>query len=135
VPAVVHNGVVFSAGYTPRRDGRLIAQGLVGVDLDVPAARDAAAVAALNALAAVAEAAGGLENVRTCLRMTVYVACVDTFTDLPAVADGASAALESHVGPARLPARSAIGVRALPGHAPVEVELTVGVTSGDREQG
>jgi enamine deaminase RidA (YjgF/YER057c/UK114 family) len=57
--------------------------------------------------------------------MSVYIACVDGFTDLSAVADGASEALEAHLGPvAGRPARSAIGVRALPGGAPVEIELT-----------
>ena len=66
--------------------------------------------------------AGHAGRVRRWLRMTVYVACADGFTDLSAVADGASEVLDG-LGLGR-PARSAIGVRALPGGAPVEVELT-----------
>jgi enamine deaminase RidA (YjgF/YER057c/UK114 family) len=115
---------------TPRRDGQLTAQGRVGVDVTAAAARQAAGVAAENALAAVADAGGGLNRVRTCLRLTVYVACADDFVELSAVADGASAALEAHLGPGGRPARTAVGVRSLPGGAPVEVELMVAVRTG-----
>jgi enamine deaminase RidA (YjgF/YER057c/UK114 family) len=110
---------------TPRdAQGQLIARGLVGGTVDIELAGRAAAQAARNALAAVVGAAGGLDRVEQCLRMSVFVACVDGFEDLSAVADAASDELESHLGPGRRPARSAIGVRALPGGAPIEIELT-----------
>ncbi|MFI0353590.1 RidA family protein [Actinomadura sp. 9N407] len=129
VPAVIAPygpdlALVTSASMTPRRDGTLTVTGLVGREVDIATARDAAGLAARNAVAAVAGAAGGVDLIRTWLRMTVYVACADGVTELSAVADGASAALAALTPDARLPARSAIGVRALPGGAPVEVELT-----------
>ncbi|MEU4828300.1 RidA family protein [Actinomadura citrea] len=135
VPAVaepIRTGdvLVASAGMTPRRDGRLTLTGLVGRDLDVPAASEAAGLAARNAVAAVAD--GDLGRVRRWVRMTVYVACADGFTDLSAVADGASAALDALAPGLGRPARSAVGVRALPGGAPVEVELTA--IAGDLER-
>ncbi|MEW2357245.1 RidA family protein [Spirillospora sp. NPDC029432] len=134
VPAVIAPyapglSLVTSAGMTPRRDGVLTVTGLVGREVDAAAAHRAAGLAARNAVAAVAAAAGGVERVRTWLRMTVYVACADGVTELSAVADGASAALAGLTPDARLPARSAIGVRALPGGAPVEVELTALATA------
>lgn len=131
-PWVEHDGLVVTAGMTPRdADGVLLATGLVGGEVDPTLAREVAAAAARNALAAVVAAAGGRDRVRRCLRMSVYVACVEGFTELSAVADGASAALEEHLGPvAGRPARSAIGVRALPGGAPVEIELMVAVEPG-----
>lgn len=114
---------------TPRDlAGELIARGLVGGAVDLALARVAAAQAARNALAAVVAAAGTLEQIERCLRMTVFIACVDGFTDLSVVADAASDELEAHLGPGRRPARSAIGVRSLPGGAPVEIELTAVVT-------
>lgn len=122
VPAVHHDGVVYTAGMTPRRDGTLVYTGIVGATLTLDQARAAAALAATNALTAVRSALP-TASVR-CLRMTVFVACAPGFTDLSAVADGASAALEEQLGSAALPARSAIGVLALPSGAPVEVELT-----------
>jgi enamine deaminase RidA (YjgF/YER057c/UK114 family) len=127
VPAVVVDGIAYSAGMTPRRDGRLVVRGTVGADVSPGEAAEAAGLAAGNALAAVAAAAGGLARLRRCVRMTVYVACSEDFTALSAVADGASAVLERHVGAAGLPARTAVGVRGLPDGAPVEVELTAAV--------
>lgn len=126
MPAVLHDGVIHTAGMTPRRDGVLLWTGVVGDTLSGADARAAAGHAAANALAAarsVLPAGAGLRAVK----MTVFVACVPTFTQLSSVADGASAVLAAELGPAALPARSAIGVSALPSGAPVEVELTAAV--------
>jgi enamine deaminase RidA (YjgF/YER057c/UK114 family) len=127
VPAVRHDGVVYTAGMTPRRDGALVYAGIVGDTLTPAQARAAAALAATNALSAVRSVTPHGAVVLRCLRMTVFVACTPGFTDLSAVADGASAALAEQLGEASLPARSAIGVLALPSGAPVEVELTAAV--------
>lgn len=129
-PYVEYHGLVTTAGMTPRgADGELLVTGLVGGEVSLQLAQQAAATAARNALAAVVAAAGGLGQVRRCLRMCVYVACVDGFTDLSALADAASEALAEHLGEHGLPARSAIGVRSLPGGAPVEIELTAVVAA------
>jgi hypothetical protein len=134
-PHVPCSSLIVSAGMTPRRDGVLTVTGVVGREVDVATATGAAALAALNALAAVADAAGGLENMRALLRVSVFVACVDGFTELSAVADGASAALTRALPQLGEHARSAIGVRALPGGAPVEVELTaVAAPDGEIEE-
>ncbi|MER7542266.1 RidA family protein [Spirillospora sp. NPDC127506] len=121
--------LIATAGMTPRRDGRLAVTGLVGRDLDVGAAREAAALAARNAVAAATAGAPG--RVRRWVRMSVYVACADGFTELSAVADGASAVLDEAAPGLGRPARSAIGVRALPGGAPVEIELTAVAAAAD----
>lgn len=127
--------LVVSAGMTPRSAGEMTVTGLVGREIDTPRAAEAAGLAARNALAAVVREAGGPLGLRRLLRMTVYVACTDDFTELSAVADGASAALERTLPAAGRPARSAIGVRALPGGAPVEVELTaMAVLPADEER-
>ncbi|MBB5164869.1 RidA family protein [Mycobacterium sp. AZCC_0083] len=120
--AVVHAGIAYSAGMTPRRDGRLTVTGVVGSTVSVAQAWAAARLAAANAVAAVRAALPGDATVR-CLRMSVYVACAPEFHDLSTVADGASDAIVTILGPQALPARSAIGVQSLPSGAPVEVEL------------
>ncbi|CAN5738995.1 RidA family protein [soil metagenome] len=124
VPAVYRDGIIYTAGMTPRQDGVLVYTGIVGHTLTLEQAQAAAALAATNALTAVRSAMPEGTTAVTGLRMTVYVACAPGFTDLSAVADGASTALEKQLGAAALPARSAIGVLALPSGAPVEVELT-----------
>jgi enamine deaminase RidA (YjgF/YER057c/UK114 family) len=120
--AVVHAGVAYSAGMTPRRDGQLTITGVVGSTVSVERAWAAARLAAANALAAVRAVLPANANVR-CLRMTVYIACASDFHDLSAVADGASDAIVNALGECALPARSAIGVQCLPAGSPVEVEL------------
>lgn len=139
--AVVDGGLAVSAGMTPRSGGRLTVHGLVGSEVAPEAARQAAGLAARNALAAITAAIPATSRLRRCLRMTVYVACEEGFTDLSAVADGASDALAAALGgtpgeaAAALPARSAIGVRALPSGAPVEVELTASVDDSADDRG
>jgi enamine deaminase RidA (YjgF/YER057c/UK114 family) len=122
VSAVVHAGVAYSAGMTPRRNGRLTITGVVGSTVSLEQARGAARLAAANAVAAVRAALPTGAGMR-CLRMSVYIACVSGFHELSVVADGASEAIVEALGPEALPARSAIGVLSLPSGAPVEVEL------------
>jgi len=122
-PVVVAGSLAVTAGMTPRVDGELVVRGIVGRELDVNLATEAAHLAGRNAVAALITEAGGPEAVQRCLRMTVFVACVDGFTELSAVADGASRAIREHLPEAGLPVRSSVGVQALPGGAPVEVEL------------
>lgn len=127
VPAVVHGGVAFSAGMTPRVDGRLIAHGLVGDDITSEQARGLAAIAAANALAAIAGAVGGLDRIVRCLQLTVYVSANRGFTDHTGVADGASATLLDALGDRGVVARAAVGVAGLPEGAPVEVVVVAAV--------
>lgn len=129
MPAVHHDGLILTAGMTPRRDGVLQVTGVVGETLSLEQAREAAALAAANAVAAAWSAAPEGTSGLRCLRMTVYVACAPGFTDLSAVADGASETIKAQLGAAALPSRSAIGVQSLPSGAPVEVELTAAIHS------
>lgn len=127
LPAVLHNGLVMSAGMTPRIDGELVFRGTVGGDLDLAQAGRAAALAAGNALRAVIDVAGGIERIERALRMTVYLVCAPGFTQHSVVADAASEALLAALGDRGTVARSAIGVASLPSGAPVEVELLAAV--------
>ena len=127
VPAVRVGDLVFTAGQLPLVDGRLVTSGLVGhpptAAVDAPAATAAARVAALNALAAAASVAGGLDEIAAVVKLTVFVASTQGFTGHPAVADGASQLVAEVFGDAGRHARSAVGVASLPRDAPVEVEL------------
>lgn len=128
MPAVVYGGIAFSAGMTPRIGGELQARGTVDVDVSVAEARSAAQLAATQALAAIAAAVGGLEQIDRCLKMTVFIACTPAFGRQSEVADGASVALREWLGESRgASARTAVGVASLPSGAPVEVELIVAV--------
>ena len=130
VPALRHGNLVHTSGQLPLVHGNLTVTGKVG---DSPAAVDpadanaAARTCVLNALAAAAEAAGGLENIERVVKVTGFVASEPSFTGQPGVINGASQLLGEIFGAAGAHARSAVGVAALPMDAPVEVEIVVAV--------
>jgi enamine deaminase RidA (YjgF/YER057c/UK114 family) len=119
--------LLFVSGQTPTIDGRPVVTGYVGREVSLAQARDAARLAALNALALAASAAGSLDHVRRIIRLTGYVRSAPGFSEQPAVINGASELLIEIWGAAGQHARSAIGVAELPGGAPVEIELVVEV--------
>ena len=114
---------IWTSGQLPTQGGKLLETGLVGRDLSPEAAAEMAQVAALNALAAAADVAGGLDNIRRVVKVVVYVASDPAFIAQPQVANGASKLLGEVFGSAHV--RSAVGVAVLPLNAPVEVEIIV----------
>lgn len=129
VPAVRFSDLVFTAGQLPLVDGQLRAVGQVGAAVSAEEAYECARIAALNGLAAVADATGDLDVVARVVKVVVYVSSAPAFTGQPQVANGASDLLGEIFGVAGQHARSAVGVASLPLDAPVEVELVVAVGS------
>jgi enamine deaminase RidA (YjgF/YER057c/UK114 family) len=131
VPAVRLGDTVWTSGQLPFVDGRLPATGKVGdgirSEIDADGAYNLARIAALNALAAVAEQAGGLDEVARIVKVVVFVASTPDFTGQPAVANGASELFGQVFGSPH--ARSAVGVTVLPLDSPVEVEVVAQVRS------
>ncbi len=126
VSAKAHGDLVYTAGQLPFTAGALPATGKVG-DGDglVPAsdAKDYARRCALNAIAAAADAVGGVDRLTGVVKVTGFVASVPDFTGQPGVINGASELLGDVFGDAGRHARSAVGVAALPLDSPVEVEV------------
>ena len=129
LPAVRDGDLVWTAGQLPLVDGRLAATGLVGAEVSVEQGAELARICALNALAAAAEAAGGLDSVIRIVKVVGFVASAPGFHAQPAVVNGASELLGAVFGEAGRHARSAVGVAALPLGAPVEIELVARVRS------
>ncbi|UNX55234.1 RidA family protein [Georgenia sp. TF02-10] len=127
VPAVRQGNLVHTSGQLPLVGGALAVTGKVGAAVGPEQAADAARTCALNALAAVADLVGGLDQVVRVVRVTGFVASDPGFTGQPAVVNGASDLLGEVFGDAGRHARSAVGVAVLPLDAPVEVEITVEV--------
>ena len=125
VPATQAGSLVFTAGQLPFRDGELYATGKVGEAVTPEEAQEAARLCALNALAAAAQRAGGLDNLRDVVKVTGFVASAPGFNGQPGVLNGASELLGEVFGDAGLHARSAVGVSELPLDSPVEVEIVV----------
>ncbi|GGO55271.1 LysR family transcriptional regulator [Streptomyces daqingensis] len=125
VPALRSGRYVYTAGQVPFVDGKLPMTGKVGAEVTPEEAKDLARTCALNALAAVASVAGGLERVVRVVKVTGFVASAPDFTGQPGVLNGASELLHEVLGDRGVHARSAVGVAVLPMDAPVEVEIQV----------
>ncbi|MFT4230354.1 MAG: RidA family protein [Microbacterium sp.] len=126
VPAKSHGDLVYTAGQLPMVSGALLATGKVGDGHGLVPASDAKQYArqcALNAIAAAAAAAGGVDRLTGVLKVTGFVASVPEFTGQPGVVNGASELLGEVFGDAGRHARSAVGVPVLPLDSPVEVEV------------
>ena len=124
VPAVVHEGLGYTSGQRPFSDGALPATGKVGAEVGADEANAYARTCALNALAAAADAAGGVDRIAGVLRLGGFVASTPEFTGQPGVINGASLVLGEIFGDAGRHARAAVGVPVLPLDSPVEVEVT-----------
>ena len=125
IPAKQTGNLVFTAGQLPMVNGELISKGLLGQDVEIDEANKAARVCTLNALAAIKGVTGDLDRIKQIVRVVGYVASVPTFTQQPAVVNGASELLLEIFGENGKHARSAVGMVVLPLNASVEIELTV----------
>ena len=130
VPAAVSGNYVYTSGQLPFVSGQLPATGKVSDSGDstfvTPQdAKKYAAIAVLNALAAVKSVIGDLDRVKKVVRVVGFVASDPEFTGQPSVINGASELLGEIFGEAGTHARSAVGVPVLPLDSPVEVEIIV----------
>ena len=122
VPYVVTQKLLVTSGQLPLADGKLVATGVLGRDLDVAAGKAAARTCAINVLAQAKAALGDLEKISRLVKITVFVASTSEFTEQHLVANGASDLLVEVLGERGKHARAAVGTASLPLNAAVEVE-------------
>lgn len=122
-PAVVADGVVYTAGQLPLIDGELPRAGKVGAEVTAEQATELARQCALNCLAALKHAVGDLDRITRIAKVGGFVASDPSFTGQPAVLNGASELFGQAFGDAGQHARSAVGVAVLPMDTPVEVDV------------
>jgi enamine deaminase RidA (YjgF/YER057c/UK114 family) len=127
--AVQTGNLLFLTGMLPTigREARFI--GRVGAELDVLTGRQAAHLAALNALAVARQHLGSLDKVTRLVRLGVAVATSGDVRDQPKVADGASELLQDVFGKDKNPSRLVYGAASLPLGTPVELELIFEVSA------
>jgi enamine deaminase RidA (YjgF/YER057c/UK114 family) len=123
VPAVKTGNYVYTSGQLPLVEGKLQGTGKLGDSVTVEEGAALARICALNALAAAADAAGGLDAIVRIVKVTCFVSSDPSFTGQAQVANGASEFLIQVFGEAGKHARSAVGMAVLPLDTPVEVEL------------
>ena len=127
--AVQTGSLLFLTGMLPTEGRAAKVVGRVGAELDVEGGRKAARLAALNVLAVTRKHLGSLDRVARLVRLVVSVATSGDVRDQPRVADAASELLRDVFGEDKQPCRSVYGVASLPLGVPVELEITLEVTS------
>lgn len=129
VPTQRSGTTLYVSGQLPMLDGTLTSTGLVGLEVTPDDAYAAARQCGVNILAQVKAALGGdLGKLTRCVKLTGFVACAPGFGDQPKVVNGASDLMVEVFGDLGRHSRSAVGVAALPLHAPVEIEAIFEVT-------
>jgi enamine deaminase RidA (YjgF/YER057c/UK114 family) len=123
LPFRVTGRLVYLAGQTCEREGRVVHAGRVGVEVDEETGRRAARICALNLLAALkAACAGDLDAVVRCVSVRGFVQAPPGFGRVPQIVDGASELFVSIWGEEGRHARTSVGVSTLPQNAAVEVD-------------
>jgi enamine deaminase RidA (YjgF/YER057c/UK114 family) len=120
--------LLFLSGQVPTGpDGKLIV-GKLGADMDVKQGQEAARNVGLRSLSVARAELGSLDRVVRVVKALGMVNCTPDFTQTPAVVNGFSELLIQVFGEAAgKAARSAVGMSALPGGVPVEVEVILQV--------
>src|ERR1700730_10224456 len=88
--AVQVGALLFLSGTLPTEGRTAKFVGRVGAELDTAAGREAARLAAMNAVAIARQHLGSLDRVKRIVRLGVSVVTEGSFRDQPKVADGAS---------------------------------------------
>lgn len=123
VPYVVSGNLVFVAGQITFWNGEVRYVGKVGQDYQLEDAQAAARLCGLNLIAQVKEACDGdLDRVRRCVKIGVFVNCIDGYGQQPQVANGVSDLMVDVFGDRGRHARFAVGTNALPRNVATEAD-------------
>ncbi len=125
IPALKVDKLVFTSGQIPVVKGELKYKGKLGAEISKEQGFHAAQICVLNALSAVRDVVGSLDNIEQIVKLVGFVASAENFNEQPAVVNGASEFLQDVFGKKGVHARSAVGVAELPLGVPVEIELIV----------
>jgi enamine deaminase RidA (YjgF/YER057c/UK114 family) len=127
--AVQTGTLLFLTGMLPTvgREAKFI--GRIGAELEVQTGREAAYLAAINALAVARQHLGSLDKVTRIVRLGVLVATSGDVREQPKIADGASELLQDVFGKDKNPSRLVYGVASLPLGTPVELEVILEVSA------
>jgi enamine deaminase RidA (YjgF/YER057c/UK114 family) len=125
--------LLFLSGTLPLLNRKLAISGRLGADLSVDQGREAARLAALNALAAAQEHVGDLDRLKKLVKLSVLILTTEEFVEHAAVADGASNLFVQLFGTNAGHVRVVYGVHSAPVGTPVMVETVFEIESPQLE--
>jgi enamine deaminase RidA (YjgF/YER057c/UK114 family) len=133
VEASQAGSLLFLSGTLPLLNRKLAISGRLGADLSVDQGREAARLAALNALAAAQEHVGDLDRLKKLVKLSVLILTTEEFVEHAAVADGASNLFVQLFGTNAGHVRVVYGVHSAPVGTPVMVETVFEIESPQLE--
>jgi enamine deaminase RidA (YjgF/YER057c/UK114 family) len=125
----VHAGLAYVAGHPAISGTEILVQGVVGHDLTLEEAYDAARLTALSILASLKKELGDLDRVTHWLRAVGYVQSAPDFHDNAKVVNGFSDLIVDVWGDNGRHARSAPGQGPSPLNVPIIVDAIVAVAA------
>jgi enamine deaminase RidA (YjgF/YER057c/UK114 family) len=125
--------LLFLSGILPLVDRKLAISGRLGANLSIDQGREAARLAALNALAAAQEHVGDLDRLKKLVKFSVLLSTTEGFVEHAAVADGASNLFVQLFGADAGHVRVVYGVYSAPIGTPVMVETVFEIEPPPRE--
>ena len=127
VPATQIGPTLYLAGVGPQKPDGTFVIGTVGADLTIEQGYEAARFTGLVLLANLKQALGSLDRVVRIAKVFGMVHCQPDFGRQPEVINGCTDLFVDVFGDAGRPARSAVGMIALPRGIAVEIEAVVEV--------
>ena len=125
VTTVQTGNLVFTSGHGPGTGEGKIYKSQLGTDAEIEDGYQSARQVAINLIGTLKQALGDLDRVERIVKVIGFVNSASTFTDQPAVVNGASDLFVEVFGDKGKHTRSAVGMSQLPGGIPVEVEMVV----------
>jgi enamine deaminase RidA (YjgF/YER057c/UK114 family) len=127
IPFVRTGSLIYLSGQGPRRPEGGMFVGKVGDTVSADQAYQHARLIGLQLLAALREAAGGLDHVKRVVKLLGMVNSAPEFTAHPHVINGCSDVITQILEERGRHARSAVGMGSLPDNITVEIEAIVEV--------
>jgi enamine deaminase RidA (YjgF/YER057c/UK114 family) len=126
-PWILHGNLLFLSGQFPIENGQLRHCGRVGGELSETQGREAARLAALNALAQIHAALGGFDRLEGLVRVEGHIASAPGWNNAPTVLDGASDLFAQVLGERGHHTRTAFTPSQLPYNLAIELVVTASV--------
>ena len=123
--------MLYTSGAGCRKSGTPIHIGRVGREVSLEEGKEAARQCIVNSLCGLEEDLGDLNRIKKVVKILGFVSSDVNFFEQPKVLNAASELLYQIFGEDGVGARSAIGVYALPGNIPVEIEMIVELKEPD----
>ena len=127
VPSVMAGSLLYISGQVSIDENGGI-KGIVGQDVSLEQAQEAAKLCGINLIAQIRAAVGDLDRVRRVVKLSGFVQAGPDFYDIPKVLNGCSDLMVAAFGEAGRHARAAVGVYRLPLNYAVEVDAVVEVS-------